>query len=234
MSDDEIVANYFNKNTSEGYDERAQRTGSINDNLHFLIRLILQALPEDARILCVGVGTGAEIVRLAQVFPQWRFTGVDPSESMLDVCRKRLRESGVAARCELIHGYLADVGETQAFDAILCLLVAHFLKDPAQRQALFDGMARRLKPDGYLVHAEISFDLDSPEFDDIIGTWLAMHRCAGATDESLAATPRLLRETIAVLPPAATEQLLRNSGFPLPIQFFQSLLIRAWYSRKPA
>jgi len=116
---------------------------------------------------------------------------------------------------------------------VLCLLVAHFLKQADGRQALFDGMARRLKPHGYLINAEIAFDLGSPEFDDIIDQWAAMHRAAGATEESLAGLPRQLRETIAVLPPASTEALLRNSGLPLPVQFFQSLLIRAWYSRKP-
>jgi len=234
MRNEQIVAAFFNESFSKGYDERAQRTGAINDNLHFMIRLILQDLPDDARILCVGVGTGMEIVRLAQLFPRWRFTGVDPSESMLAVCRERLQEAGIGQRCELIHGYLADIGTTPAFDAVLCLLVAHFLRDGAERQALFEGMAQRLKPNGYLINAEISFDLDSPEFDDIVGKWSAMHRVAGASDESLTGLSRQLREVIGVLPPASTEALLRNSGLPLPIQFFQSLLIRAWYSRKPA
>jgi len=104
MRNEEIVMQFFNKSASEGYDERAQRIGAINDNLHFLIRLILQDLPWDARILCVGVGTGMEMVRLAQVFPGWRFTGVDPSGAMLDVCRQRLREAGFESRCELIEG----------------------------------------------------------------------------------------------------------------------------------
>jgi tRNA (cmo5U34)-methyltransferase len=41
-----------------------------------------------------------------------------------------------------------------------------------------------------------------------------------------------LEEIIAVISPAETEHLLRNSGLPMPVQFFQSLLIRAWYGRK--
>lgn len=229
---DKIVTQFFNQSTAAGYDDRALRISSIMDNLHFLIRLILQELPTDAHILCVGVGTGTEITRLAEIFPQWRFTGVDPSEAMLDVCRRRVEETGLSSRCELIHGYVQDVAEGEAFDGALCLLVAHFLRG-AERQALFDEITRRLRPSGCLITAEICFDLASPEFDSMLEQWKSIHRHAGATDESLAGMRHQLEEIIAVVPPETTEQLLRNSGLPLPVQFFQSLAIRAWYARKP-
>jgi tRNA (cmo5U34)-methyltransferase len=228
---DKIVTEFFNRNTAAGYDDRAVRIGSIMDNLHFLIRLVLQSLPTDANILCVGVGTGTEIARLARIFPQWRFTGVDPSEAMLDVCRRRVEENGLSSRCELVHGYVQDVAAREAFDGVLCLLVAHFLKG-TERQALFDEMALRLRPNGYLITAEICFDLASPGFGSMLEQWKAVHRHAGATEENLAGMRHQLEEVIAVLPPQATEELLRNSGLPLPVQFFQSLLIRAWYARK--
>lgn len=229
---DKIVSEFFNRNTAAGYDDRAQRIASIMDNLHFLIRLILQELPHDARILCIGVGTGSEIIRLAETFPQWRFTGVDPSAAMLDVCRRRIEENDLSSRCELIHGYVQDVADMEAFDGALCLLVAHFLKG-VDRQALFDGITRRMRPSAYLINAEIGFDLDSPEFDSMLEQWKAVHRHAGATDENLAGMRHQLEEIIAVVPPETTEALMRNSGLSLPVQFFQSLLMRAWYSRKP-
>jgi tRNA (cmo5U34)-methyltransferase len=228
---DRIVEEYFNHATAAGYDDRAQRISSMMDNLHFLIGLILQDLPADARILCVGAGTGTEIIRLAQRFPGWRFTGVDPSAAMLDICRKRLQENDLASRCELIQGYVVDAPAAASFDGALCLLVAHFLRGD-DRQALFDGISHRLQPGGCLINAEISFDLDSPQFDPMLAQWKAIHRHAGATEESLAGLSHQLREIIAVVPPETTETLLRNSGLTLPVQFFQSLLVRAWYSRK--
>jgi tRNA (cmo5U34)-methyltransferase len=230
---DRIVAEFFNRDVASGYDARTQRTAALIDNLHFLIRLVLEGLPANARILCIGVGTGSEMARLAEIFPGWHFTGVDPSAAMLDICRQRVRDQRLEARCELIEGYVADAPTGEPFDAVLCLLVAHFLKELAERQALFDEMVSRLRPGGYLVNAEICADVDSPLFDALLVQWKAMHRHAGATEENLANVEQTLRETIAVLPPATTESLLRNSGLPLPVQFFQSLLIRAWYSRKP-
>lgn len=222
----------FDKQASETYDQRIKPIAPIIDNLHFLIRLILKDLPSDAHILCVGVGTGTEILELAQAFPYWRFTGIDPSASMLDVCRKRLQQSGLLTRCELYHGYLSDLPKIEQFDAILCLLVAHFLKDSQERQALFNRMAARLKVAGYVIHAEISYDLSAVEFPDIGEKWKTLHRVAGASEERVANILKTLQEDVAVLPPASTEHLFLNSGLPMPIPFFQSLLIRAWYAQK--
>ena len=223
----------FDENVARCYDERFGKVGAINDNLHLLIRLILAGLPADARILCAGVGTGTEIVRLAEVFPGWTFTGVDPSAAMLAVCRERLAAAGLAARCTLVQGYVADLPRAPRYDAVLCLLVTHFIRDPAQRQALFGDMAARLESGGYLINADISEDLASPGAGPMIAQWQAMHAHAGAPPEKLDDIPRQLREDLAVAPPAVMEDYLRAAGFPVPVPFFQSLMIRAWFSRKP-
>jgi tRNA (cmo5U34)-methyltransferase len=224
--------NFFDEKAAAGYDERNAKSAPIMENLHFLLRLVLRDLPANASILCVGVGTGADILGLAQAFPGRHFTGVEPSAPMLDVCRKRLEASGLKDRTELFRGYLSDYQSDKKFDAVLCLLVAHFLRDEGQRQALFDQMAAKLKPTGYLVNAEISFDQSRADYPEILEKWLALHKHAGATDESLSMMPKIMRETLAVIAPEKTETMMRKCGFSQPMQFFQSLLIRAWYARK--
>ena len=54
----------------------------------------------------------------------------------------------------------------------------------------------------------------------------------GATPESLAALPAQLRDVLAVLPPAETETLLRQSGIETPVRFFQAFMISGWYGTK--
>jgi tRNA (cmo5U34)-methyltransferase len=229
---DVLATDLFDRKAAAHYDERFRKISPIRDNLDFLIRLVLDDLPAEARVLCVGIGTGTEIVALANARPSWRFTAVEPSAPMLDVCRGKLGESGLSDRCELFHGYLSALPESGAFDAVLCLLVTQFVTDASERQRLFDDMATRLKPGGYLVNAEISDDMSSAEFLDIAEKWKSMHRYAGATAEEAENAIATLCRHVAVVPPPVIEDYLRNSGFSRPVQFFQSLLIRAWYARK--
>jgi tRNA (cmo5U34)-methyltransferase len=223
----------FDQKVSTSYDERNRKVGAINENLHLLIRLILADLPADAHILCVGVGTGMEIVRLAEIFPQWRFTGVDPSAAMLDVCRNRLQENQLESRCTLFHGYLHDLKEDTRYDTVLCLLVTHFIKDAPARQAMFADMANRLTSGGYLINAEISGDESTSEFAELTQAWKSLHRHTGASAEQLDNMMAKTRQHVAIAPPSVIESYLRDSGLPTPVLFFQSLLIHAWYSRKP-
>ena len=60
-----VVSTYFGKAHAPFYDERAVKLASVRDSLNFLVRLCLADLPSESRILCVGAGTGAELLDLA-------------------------------------------------------------------------------------------------------------------------------------------------------------------------
>ncbi len=164
MSDDvpkPSPPDFFTRAVAETYDDRNGQLAAISDNLHFLVRLVLEGAPANARILCVGVGTGAEILSLAKAYPGWTFVGVDPSAAMLAVCRERLAQAGVIERCELIHGTVERAPEGANFDAVLAMLVAHFV-GADDRTGFYRNIRDRLKPGGIFVSAEISFDLEVP------------------------------------------------------------------------
>lgn len=222
---------FFSGEAALTYDERNSKLAHISDCLHFLIGLTLKELPKNSRILCVGVGTGAEILQLARNFPGWSFLALDPSQPMLDVCRERLKNAGVADRCEFFHGYIQDLPHQDPFDAVLSVLVAHFV-DREQRPAFFRNMADRLRTGGYLINAEISFDLNSQEFPAMLNNWKEIQKLMGATEESLQKLPVILRDVLTVIPPAETENLFRMSGIHCPVRFFQAFMICGWYGKK--
>jgi tRNA (cmo5U34)-methyltransferase len=192
---------------------------------------VLKDLPAQARVLCVGVGTGAEILSLSAAFPQWTFVGVDPAIGMLDVCRERLSQAGVLSRCELIQGYVHDVPPGEYFDAVLSVLVAHFVKRE-ERLNFYEAMFSRLRANGILINTEISFDLDSREFPSMLENWTAVQALMGASPESLANLSVTLRDMLSVISPVETESLLRQSGIALPVRFFQAFMIAGWYGVK--
>jgi tRNA (cmo5U34)-methyltransferase len=224
-------ADFFAREAAKSYDERNKQLAPIADGLHFLIRLILRDHPPRARVLCVGVGTGAEILSLARAFPEWTFVGVDPSPSMIDVCRERLEQAGFMSRCELITGYVQDAPLREPFDIGLTILVGHFVK-LEDRLAFYKGVSDRLRPQGVMINAEISFDLNSPEFPSMLKGWEGVQQMMGATSESLARLPELMRTVLTVLSPAKTEELLRQSGIAMPVRFYQAMMICAWYGTK--
>lgn len=230
MKTNPTVIDHFTT-AAKAYDDKNQQLAPIADNMHFLIRLILKNAPIQARVLCIGVGTGAEILSLANAFPNWTFVGVDPSVGMLDICRQKLNSTGVLSRCELIQGYVDDVPLGENFDIALSVLVAHFVKRE-DRLNFYKAMFDRLHANGVLVNTEISFDLESQEFPLMLKNWESVQALMGATPESLANLNQVLREGLTVISPKETESLLRQSGIHLPIRFFQSFMISGWYGLK--
>ncbi|MCX6048907.1 MAG: class I SAM-dependent methyltransferase, partial [Chloroflexi bacterium] len=141
------------------YDQQWRKLAPINDALHLLTSTVLSELPPQAKILCVGAGTGAEILYLAQKFPEWRFTAVEPSTAMLDVCRRRVEEQGIAARCLFHAGYLDSLPSHGSFDAATAFLVSQFILEREVRSKFFQSIAERLCPTGLLVSSDLAGDL---------------------------------------------------------------------------
>ncbi|RUO35153.1 SAM-dependent methyltransferase [Aliidiomarina soli] len=199
--------------------------------MHLLIRLILQRAPADARVLCVGVGTGAEILALSKVFPGWTFVAIDPAKGMLEVCRERLQQAGILERCELIHGYLDEVAQGEGFDVVLNILVAHFVKRD-DRRGLYQAMWSRLRENGHLISTEISYDLTSETYPLMLDNWREVQLLMGASVESLAKLPLALRNQLTVISSQDTDALLKQSGIDMPVRFFQAFMINGWYAIK--
>ena len=117
MQKEEIKALFDQQAAS--YDKQWARMAPLRDCLHFLLKSVFEDLPSDARILCVGAGTGAEIAYLAKTFERWRFTAVDPSGAMLEVCRKRAEVEGYAARCDFHEGYVESLAIDDMHDGTI-------------------------------------------------------------------------------------------------------------------
>ena len=154
----EELQQVFDQKCASGYDQQWSKMAPLRDALHLLIGAILSELRTDARILCVGAGTGPELLYLAERFPGWRFVAIEPSPPMLDVCRRKAEECGIATRCEFHEGYLESLPPSEAFDAATSLLVSQFILDSDVRSGFFRGIADRLRVGGFLVNSDLSSD----------------------------------------------------------------------------
>jgi tRNA (cmo5U34)-methyltransferase len=223
---------FFGEAAARSYDERNSGLAPISQAMLFLTSLALQGLPSRARVLCVGAGTGSEIISLAKTYPGWTFTALDPSAAMLAVCQARLQGAGLLERCEFVHGYVHDLPSLASYNAALSLLVGHFVPR-SERLAYYKDITERVVPGGFIVNAEISFDLDSPELPTMLEGWKAVQTRMGATPDALAELPKQLRDVLSVLPPKEVETMLRAAGIPLPVRFFGAFMICGWVGRRP-
>ncbi|ASK33291.1 class I SAM-dependent methyltransferase [Alloalcanivorax mobilis] len=233
MNSDEINAVF--DQMAAGYDKQWARTAPITKALYFLLESVFAGLPDDARILCVGVGTGNELIHLAKRFPGWRFTAVEPSSAMLAVCRRRCEEADIADRCDFHQGYLDSLAGETLHDGATCFLVSQFILDKDDRSALFRGIAARLKPGGVLASADLSAQRDSQQnYESLLRVWQRVTAPAQAGEEGLQRMKAAYAKDVAVLPAAEIVAILQAGGFEAPVPFFQAGLIRAWFSKRAA
>jgi len=215
-----------------GYDKQWAKLAPIREGLHFLLESVFAELPSDARILCVGAGTGAELAHLARKFPHWRFTAVEPSGAMLDVCRRLAEQEAFASRCSFHEGYLDSLPGNDLYDAATCLLVSQFILEQESRSAFFRTIANRLKFGGILASSDLASEVGSKEHAALVHVWMNMMAAAGIPPEGLERMRAAWAKDVAILPPSAVASIIKSGGFEEPVQFFQAGLIHAWFSRR--
>lgn len=232
MHQEEITA-LFDKQAAS-YDQQWSKLAPINDALHLLTQAVLADLPPKANILCVGAGTGTEILYLAQKFPEWHFTAVEPSTAMLDVFQRRAEEQGISSRCVFHAGYLDSLPASEPFDAATAFLVSHFIQERHVRSRFFQSIAERLRPAGVLISSDLAGDLAAAECQELLDVWFRVMSGSGSLPSAEAVTRMLeaYRRDVAILPPQDVRDIIMRGGFDAPVQFFQAGMIHAWFAKR--
>ncbi len=197
------------------------------------LALLQGRLAPDAHVLVVGAGTGIEIVTLKTAEPEWRCTGVDPSEQMIDIARRRVAEAGLD-QVEIRHGYVDDLEESD-FSAATCFNVMHFLPDDGAKQGLLESIARRLEPGAPLVLFDLHGDRSTPEGAEQYAAWRRYWEIRGMEAEARESFEAELEAGIHWVSEQRILELLAGTGFVEVQRFFRGLLYGGWIAtRAPA
>ncbi len=116
-------------------------------------KAVLDAINPDDIILDLCTGTGANAVRIGAKIPNTRLIGVDLSQEMLKIARKKARKNAV----HNIKLYQMDATDMRfkdkCFDKIFISLVLHELDDELAQKLILEAR-RVLKDDGEIIITE--------------------------------------------------------------------------------
>ncbi len=244
-----LLQSIFSRDRAELYDQQFAALHALKDLIHLVLRVRFAALPRDAKILVVGAGTGAEARFLAPLFPDWRFTLVDPADGMLAVARRHAQNEGFAERCVFHAGYLPSLPTQDPFDAATSVLVSHFLADAQERRAYFESIASRLRPGGLFFNADLCADQQASHFEAAMDLWLQCiehSRDPEAKDSFLptdgdapdaghaasASYRAMFGREFAVHGPAEVEAMIGGAGFDTVVPCYQAVLVRGWLAQR--
>ncbi len=222
---------YFGREQAATYDKKTEELAAIKDALHLAAQVSFLDLPYDSRILCVGAGTGAEVLALAEKNPGWRFTALDPSEAMLEVCRDKLSRKGLLDRCDFHHGYIESLPPERRYHAATSILVSQFLTERAERIAFFRQIAGHLTDGGHLLTADLARPQEDRRSQALMDFWVKMQRYSGLIEAQARESTSRWGEDLDFATPREIEEILKDGGFPAPVQVFQILFIHAWTAR---
>jgi ubiquinone/menaquinone biosynthesis C-methylase UbiE len=106
----------------------------------------LETRPRTLLDLACGEGTFAA----AAAKQGLEVTGIDASSQMLEMARVRIADQ--RARVRLVQGDMRALGFGEEFDLVTCWYDSlNYLLEPADLEAVFRGVAKALRPDGFFL-----------------------------------------------------------------------------------
>lgn len=228
-------ADKFDISRADEYARQSRIALAGYDACHDLAACMLTASlgnSTSANVLVVGAGgTAQEIIAMAALEPNWRFTAVDPSEPMLEAATRHLQANDLLCRTKVHLGHVDDLPADESFDAATLIGVLHHLDGDEAKRAVLQSIQARLKPGAPLIVAGNHYAYASQPL--LLQAWGQRWRQQGSSAREVEA--RLGKILQGADPPhseAAVQALLHQTGFGEATRFFSSLFWGAWLTCK--
>ena len=218
----------------EEYDSAIRSFCGAYEEIFKLSYCCLKAsLPNRARVLVVGAGTGMEIAEFAPLSPDWSFHGIDPSAKMLSLARKKISEKNMRNKIRLTQGYVDDLPDREDFDGATSILVMHFLNDDGAKLDLLKSISRRLKPGSPVVLVDGCGKPGSRAFKDNLKAWKQYPAIHGLEPDYIEkAFSKTIMKMVRFVPESRILELLKEAGFTKVFKYYSGFLYNGWTAYK--
>ncbi|MCU4528572.1 methyltransferase domain-containing protein [Acinetobacter sp. P1(2023)] len=212
----------------EGYDQHIRKLIPGYEVIHLQVDAILQSmLPPNAHILIVGCGTGYELEYLLKRHPDWKFTAVDPSLTMLQKAQKQVELLGKSSQVTFVHGETSALPLENCFDAALSILVAHFISDEI-KPVFFKNIYDRLKEKAVLLTYDLMTCVNPQQLQALRYLCLAQ----GLTEEQCQKMLERMDQDFFSLTTEGYIKLLEKAGFERVQSYTQILTYQGFIAKK--
>ncbi|NUE92823.1 SAM-dependent methyltransferase [Acinetobacter seifertii] len=212
----------------EGYDEHIRKLIPGYEVIHLQVDAILQSvLKPNAHILIVGCGTGYELEYLLKRHPNWKFTAVDPSLTMLQKAQEQVELLDKSSQVTFIHGDTSALPMEACFDAALSILVAHFVADDI-KPTFFKDIYDRLKEKAVLLTYDLMTCINPMQLQALRYLCLAQ----GLTEEQCQKMLGRMAQDFFSLTTEGYIKLLEKTGFESIQPYTQILTYQGFIAKK--
>lgn len=212
----------------DGYDEHIRKLIPGYEVIHQQVDAILQSvLKPNSHILIVGCGTGYELEYLLKRHPNWKFTAVDPSLTMLQKAQEQVELLDKSSQVTFIHGETSALPLENCFDAALSILVAHFIADDI-KPALFKDIYDRLNENAVLLTYDLMTCINPQQLQALRYLCLAQ----GLTEEQCQKMLERMAQDFFSLTTEGYIKLLQKTGFESVQSYAQVLTYQGFIAKK--
>ena len=206
-----------------------------HDVLHEIARAAIKATASDAQqVLVVGPGPGDELPHLLNACADAELTVLEPSELMLEQCRKTLSDHHGRSRYRLLPCTLnaALDGELKGarFDLVVCHNVLHLLPHDEQN-AMLRELTQCTADGGVLLLSAYSEAEDGESQREVFNVAWQRLVDRGVPEDRLEKIRDSRNKVVFSLDASRVAAVLEQAGWRAPLQLYQGLFIRLWLCR---
>ena len=206
--------------------------------LHEIAQAAIRASSSDAQqVLVVGPGPGDELPALLNACGDAELTVLEPSELMLEQCRKTVADHPGSGRCRLLLSTLNEALEGDLkgarFDLVVCHNVLHLLPYEEQNAMLRD-LTQCTARGGVLLLSAYSEAEDGESQRAVFDVAWQRLIDRGVPDDRLEKIKDSRNKVVFSLDASRLAAALNEAGWRAPLQLYQGLFIRLWLCRAEA
>ena len=187
------------------------------------------------RVLVVGPGPGEQLTQLLSACPKAQLFVLEPSQQMLNYCKKSIERVPGQQRCILKQGELDQATlaslNSQNFDLVICHNVLH-LYDKEKQMAMLKLLADVTAVGGELLLSGYSEPEQQGATEQIMDVGLQRLRDRGLTDEQVDAIRTTRNKVVFSMDQMLISRVLKSENISEPLLLYQGLFSRLWISSR--